>query len=317
MKNKPHPPQIPEEEITPACIYKSPKIVFIIGSVRSGSTLLEMLISEHRQGTAIGELTQLNHCWNSKKDRCLCGQDYVSCPFWRTAQQDTGLDFSKTATSIRKDWITKFVLLMPPKAGRVLLNLFASYPSLQWNRSVIKNNFKMLTAIFNRQNSSFIVDSSKYPSLFKFYHLLYPENFCAIIIKRDGRAVINSIRKRGLSRTKAVFSWIRTTLNTMLIIGTVPKLRLHTLHYEQLCTHLDSEMNSIWSFLNVPPMILSPVIHKQGKHSIAGSPTIKRLTGRTIDIKLDTSWKKDLSPREIKYFNIFLGWLNWLNGYPK
>ena len=64
-----------------------PVLLYIASDVRSGSTLLDMLLGGHSQIEALGELQFLKshvrregtgYSWDWK---CTCGADFTDCPF--------------------------------------------------------------------------------------------------------------------------------------------------------------------------------------------------------------------------------------------
>ncbi len=57
-------------------------VVYIAGSGRSGSTLLDRMLGQMPGVTAIGELAQLWRPGELDKLVCGCGTPVRSCPFW-------------------------------------------------------------------------------------------------------------------------------------------------------------------------------------------------------------------------------------------
>lgn len=59
-----------------------PTVVYIAGSGRSGSTLLERALGEIPGFVNVGELIDLFRRDASRADRCGCGQHFAGCAFW-------------------------------------------------------------------------------------------------------------------------------------------------------------------------------------------------------------------------------------------
>lgn len=59
----------------------APTVIYIAGSGRSGSTLLERAVGELPSAVNVGELIDLFRRTVSR-ERCGCGQAFMSCPFW-------------------------------------------------------------------------------------------------------------------------------------------------------------------------------------------------------------------------------------------
>src|SRR5207237_8504722 len=59
----------------------APTVIFIAGSGRSGSTLLERVLGEMPGFVNVGELIDVFRR-DVSSERCGCGEPFVSCPFW-------------------------------------------------------------------------------------------------------------------------------------------------------------------------------------------------------------------------------------------
>src|SRR5579859_4585308 len=60
----------------------APIVVYIAGSGRSGSTLLERALGGTPGFTNVGELIDLYRRTAVHGERCGCGQAFAECPFW-------------------------------------------------------------------------------------------------------------------------------------------------------------------------------------------------------------------------------------------
>src|SRR6266576_6932337 len=59
-------------------------VIFILGYTRSGSTLLEQLLSMAPGSVAVGEMTYLWEQRVRNNSYCGCGSKWVDCPFWHS-----------------------------------------------------------------------------------------------------------------------------------------------------------------------------------------------------------------------------------------
>lgn len=66
---------------------QAPPVLYIAGSGRSGSTLLERLLGEMPGFVNVGELIDLFRGGIARGDRCGCGLPVASCPFWTAVAQ--------------------------------------------------------------------------------------------------------------------------------------------------------------------------------------------------------------------------------------
>ena len=61
---------------------QAPIVVYIAGSGRSGSTLLERALGEIPGFVNVGELIDLYRRTAADGERCGCGEPFAQCPFW-------------------------------------------------------------------------------------------------------------------------------------------------------------------------------------------------------------------------------------------
>ena len=65
----------------------APTVVYIAGSGRSGSTLLERALGEIPGYVSVGELIDLFRREASRGRRCGCGRPFADCPFWASVAE--------------------------------------------------------------------------------------------------------------------------------------------------------------------------------------------------------------------------------------
>lgn len=69
------------------------QVVYIIGSGRSGSTLLGRLLGGHSQALYVGEIYNYGNFFASASERprtCSCGEALQDCPFWHQVRAELG-----------------------------------------------------------------------------------------------------------------------------------------------------------------------------------------------------------------------------------
>ncbi len=64
-------------------MYQLPKIIYIAGYGRSGSTILDILLGDHPQIFSGGELIYLLEDFMNTNRKCTCGNLYPQCPVWK------------------------------------------------------------------------------------------------------------------------------------------------------------------------------------------------------------------------------------------
>src|SRR5215471_2861256 len=61
---------------------QAPIVIYIAGSGRSGSTMLERVLGEMPGFVNVGELIDLFRHVERHGERCGCGEPFADCPFW-------------------------------------------------------------------------------------------------------------------------------------------------------------------------------------------------------------------------------------------
>ncbi|GAA4579081.1 sulfotransferase [Micromonospora coerulea] len=62
---------------------EKPRVLFVGGLGRSGSTLLELLLAQSPDVCAVGEVVHLWERALGADERCGCGERFTACPFWQ------------------------------------------------------------------------------------------------------------------------------------------------------------------------------------------------------------------------------------------
>jgi hypothetical protein len=139
----------------------APKVVYIMGFGHSGSTLLDIVLSNHPHVESVGELKKVHrYGWTNNNDRrCACGLPVYQCPYWSEVHQ-------RWSEKVGKDDIEGYIRLQ---------NRFEYYRPLPRLRWVWEENKKrsaefieyvtMTTALYEAiqetSGKTIIVDSSK------------------------------------------------------------------------------------------------------------------------------------------------------------
>ncbi len=178
------------------------KIIFILGSGHSGSTVLDKALGSFPRSHSLGEIFFFSRIITSDT-LCSCGKKYSHCPFWKTKRK-----LFCTKHSIKEESIKKFRMhLLPFGEGGIFyrlldtidltLNLLGFSILLNnENKKIIKNNIFVFDLFQHETQIDYLIDSSK-----NFRRALFLKNklknksiFLHLI--RDGRAVIFSYLKK-------------------------------------------------------------------------------------------------------------------------
>lgn len=132
----------------------TPRVLYIAGAARCGSTVFEEHLAHDGEVVALGELSYLWERGFGADHRCSCGERFSGCPFWHavagdhfTADQANRLS-QLAAGVVRVRTVPAMLGHRPPPAG---LDDYAE---------VVDGIYRRAAAVAGRP---LVVDSSKYP----------------------------------------------------------------------------------------------------------------------------------------------------------
>ena len=219
------------------------KLVLLIGSGRSGSTLIDMLVNMNPNVVGLGEISN----WDTKvfNEYCACGEIVKTCPFWSNIISKVG--WSEKDFREYKEYKNEFDA---PKKGYVFkINNNTQRPG--FDKFISKSN-EIFSAISEVSDNRILFDSSKSPQ--RAFNLSKSDLLDVKIIHlmRDPRGVVWSYKKsfkknqkaglqkdiNGTSLLKALYSWLATNSRAF---STVKSAQVPTLSvkYEDFCVNPD------------------------------------------------------------------------------
>jgi hypothetical protein len=177
-----------------------PTIIYIAGSGRSGSTLLERILGGMPGAVNVGELIDLFRRTAPRGERCGCGLAFADCPFWAGVGQRAfgGWQEGQLAAVhrlqiriARQRHLAR--LLAMPLAGRGFRADVARYGA----------SYRALyQAIADQAGARYVVDASKWP-VQALALARAGMDIRVIHLVRDVRGVANSLSKRDVARPHA------------------------------------------------------------------------------------------------------------------
>lgn len=307
---------------------KSKRLIYIGGSGRSGSTLLDMLLSNHPDIQSVGEIHRLNLYARDINERCTCGESILDCSFWQKVEKEfckiNGLAYGhgkylkncemmirpSDLSSIERTLENILLIFLPlPQIYNTLI-----FKISQNHYNSVENSLKWYDAIRNVSNATTIVDSTKDPRRMKMLYLADPEIFHLIYMIRDGRAVTASAMKRErIPMLNAAKTWVNSHRRFQLAMSGIPSNKIIKVQYEKMCNKPDAEFDRISDFLRISPNFGSFEIIKTKSHNIGGNPMRFRKSETTI--KLDNKWMTQLSENDLGEFERVAGRMNRKLGY--
>ncbi|HEX5150805.1 MAG TPA: sulfotransferase [Parafilimonas sp.] len=261
-----------------------PLIIYIISDKRSGSTLLEYLLSSHPDVFPLGELSLLHGHFNRKGPgerwnwNCSCGQPVAFCDFWKRIFARLKLT-EAPFTSLEKK-LTSNNLFKPVKQKiKESLDISKSEKEII---AVTNNCWEIYKAVFEQTGKLVITDSSK-NAIRAWYLWKYRKgNIKFLILDRDIRAIAFSKMKRTTTNNaKENYSVFINLIGSYKVakqnrlIGSAIESdggKVMALTYDDLVTRRVEIISSVCNFMNLP--IFSPPSEFEGhtQHTIAGSP---------------------------------------------
>ena len=276
-------------------------MIFIVGYTRSGSTLLERLLSIAPGTVAVGEMAYLWEAEVRNNSYCGCGTKLDCCPFWNkilTAQQCS--DFEEDRSPDVPQFLRFFVDLIrrrdssnDPQYRRFLNRLESIY-----------------RAISDQTHGSVIIDSSKGPifglavsrlpgASVTLIHLVRDSRGCAFSwMGRKARSELGEKAfMRRLPAHRAALAW--TGKNLQADILRRQRCQHIFLRYEDLVAQPAFEVNKILGQIGLSS--ISPdqngIFHPPVSHGIWGNPD-RWSSKHATKVTEDKRWLTGLSTRD-------------------
>jgi len=283
------------------------KVIFIGGSSRSGSTLLDRILGQIDGFFSLGEMY---HIWERsfiENQLCGCGKPFKECSFWQEVVKEAFGGFDKVDP--------RYVLRLRRSVERMRYIPLLSYRMLrpkgyQYRLSeYIEIWSRLYKAIHKITGANVLVDSSKLPTHGFLLNALPNVDLYVLHLVRDSRAVAHSWQRK--KRRPEIywkeaymprFGILRSTREWVLSNSLIRILRKMVPHYtiiryEDFVAHPQLVLTQVfkgWG-LKVPhleTLFDGRAINLGVNHAVSGNPM--RFEQGRIEIKLDEEWKKKM-----------------------
>lgn len=297
--------------------------LYIASPSFSGSTLLTMLLGGHRQIATIGELK------GGQEDMatygCACGELFARCPFWQeliARLKDRGFvyDLSDRRTMPAFNMPDSF---LGDKFIRCAFGsrhfefvrdfMLAFWPGCKSRVEHVRRYTQaFIDVLFELTGGNVFVDSSKDPVRIKYLAAMPGLQLKVVHLVRDGRGVANSSRKNMRMTIEAAASeWSATQAEIERVTARFCPGRVLRVRYEDLCAEPERVVGRILEFIGVHgPYHINEAAERE-QHVLGNR---MRLRG-VLPIKLDESWREQLSPDDLSAFERVAGRTNQMYGY--
>lgn len=321
-------------------------MVYIVGSGRSGSTLVDMVLGAHSEMFSLGEIISILDYMKEDKE-CACRNNFQQCPFWTDIISGLSLQWGVDLVENPQTLDLKIIEGRTRSRFGYLIKIGSRIIGLKSNRLSGKSNQEKITTrahefydyVRKKSDSKVLIDSSK--SIRRALRLSWNrqvDSYRLIFLVRDGRGVIHSRKKRKIvvdepqeidgkttmkeithpaihpsrSILRYITAWLQVNLSTYLGLLTVPRGNWMILKYEDLCRSPEKTLQDVCKFLNLDYEAGMIDFRQASHHNIDGNPTRFRSGGIKNP---DEKWRTGLNSTDRLLFWVIAGWLNFLFGY--
>lgn len=298
-----------------------PRLVYIAGYGRSGSTLLEILIGNLHNVQNVGELANIFEYWHDANQKCSCGQAMTSCDFWNSVCEAYLTELgSIDETYLRRD------MQRAVEERRSFYSSFFRLNKQKLHSQYIQQQRALFKAIASQSKKEIVVDSSKTARLtaWRPYALCRIAGFEVNVIHliRDIRGVIYSMMKGSNTKMengevnfslrfamiRALYGWTMANLVMNYQSSLLPSGSVIRVHYEDVIKNPKNELIRIGDFLGVDPTNIINKLEKKeilsGGHCFSGN----RLRHVGVSrITKEEQWRTE-APKKLHVFYWTLGW---------
>ncbi len=287
-----------------------PRIAFLGGFGRSGTTLLERMLAEVPGVTAIGESVHLWERGLRDDENCGCGEPFSRCPRWRAVGAAAfggwqNLDVDQVLALKGAVDRTRYVpRLAAPAASMKQARAVDEYCDLY------RRLYGGVAAV---TGAAVLVDASKHASLAFALRRAADLDLRVLHMVRDSRGVAYSWSKKvrrteitdgevympRYSPAQAAVLW--TANNTLFDLLGRLGTAVHRLRYEDLVAQPAAVLGEVLAFLGLPAdaetlsFLRSDSAELGASHTIGGNP-MRFSTGR-LTLRADEAWRREMPPR--------------------
>jgi hypothetical protein len=208
-----------------------PHILYIMGTGRSGTTILEILLANNQGMTGVGEIKHIFRDGFIRGQPCACGRSARECDLWSQVLKKTGWNHQQCV-----------------ELGRTIERL-ESHERFPWTLAGLVSNADveiyrrateaLFSSVAATAHAELIVDSSKYAGRALMLARLFPDSVKVLCITRSADGIIAAFQKQndGEQRPKppiAVAAYYLYVLLCMRLVRGRLKERAFSIRFEDL-----------------------------------------------------------------------------------
>lgn len=289
----------------------APLVLYIGGSGRSGSTLLESMLARLPGVVVLGEVAHLWERGIRNDELCACGEPFSRCTFWTAV----GARAFGGWAEVDPEWV--LTLKDAVDRQRRMLLTARRHPGAALRAQIIEYASyyeRLFAAARDVAGAAVVVDSSKVAPTALAYSHDRQIDLRVMHILRDSRGVAYSWSKAvarpethseelmpQLSALDSTKLWASHNASIGLLrYRGVPVSRLR---YEDLVTDPGPVVRRAWRALDLPgsgelPLLDPRTIELLPTHSVAGNPS--RFRHGVTTLRPDSAWREQMAARDRK-----------------
>lgn len=296
------------------------RLVYVVGEVRSGSTLHGILLGAHPGVRTTGELCGLPHRYQETDRVCSCLKTAKDCEFWSAVKAGCEGRVDLEALEAGQDRFESYRSLL-----RTLLGARLHSRALRAHAQRAAEFFRVIA---ETAGADVVVDLSKRPVRGYVYSLLREEGLDVYFLHvvRDSRAVVYSRMARpGTSRFEDAYlrrvpwnlgpRWAVTNLLSTMLCSR-PKDHYLRVRYEDLVADPARALGAIGKFLHLDLSDVAAAIAQKQPISVSHIIGANRVRlEQSIQFSPDFAWRSKLSRGSQRVVWALAGWLAVAYGY--
>lgn len=274
------------------------KIIYILGSGRSGSTLLSSVLGRADGLVAPGEIGLIWDRIVTGSHVCDCGTPFEACAFWSEVLRNILPAGSERATALELNRL-HWSLTGLGAAPRLLLRRSLEGRLNAEQRQYLDRLAQVYLEITRLSRRRVVVDASKRPLHASLLAALPSCEIRHIHLVRDSRAVVYSLLCR--TRRSALYLAARWLIVNLLCEAvTRPQDTCLRLRYEDFCRDPQSSLARIASFTqeSLEPIRVLPNrdVQLQPVHGVGGD--VVRFRRGAVRISINEAWRTEMNAQD-------------------
>ncbi len=297
------------------------QVIYIMGSGRSGSTVLDTVLGSHERIESVGELSTVTQDGWIDGTFCACGERGADCPFWSRVRRR----FEAQGGDIRAYGHLQREFERIRSLGKVLGSRKRPGAEFrEWSRQTLA----LFRALRDSSEKEILVDSSKIPVRGLGLGLVEGLDVFYAHLVRDGRGVAWSLAQahaknlaEGIERdiaprslTRSTLTWSAVNAISGFVRRRAPEDRRVLLRYEDYVRDLPATLEKFSAFVGGDMRSLAERAARGEElspgHTVAGNRL--RMQG-SVRLQPDTRWIEGMSATSRRLL-WGLAW-PWMRGY--